>query len=236
MLTGSKNVVLLSLVIAFCTFAQAPAVPVLVSPINGASNVPCSYPWYGIFETATFTWDLVVGAISYTIEIGTSSTFASVLINVAGITTTSYEAVGSPQTCNWCGVSSCNANEGGCIKGGATYYWHVGAAGQSGTSWSVTDSFSTDVGPVSIISGLKTFSVSLRTWTTKNSMNYSLPARCFVSINLYNAQGRLLTPLVNRMQEEGNYSCQISGLGNGAFLLAFQAGNYQCTKTILATH
>lgn len=238
MLTRSKNVVLLSLVIAFCTFAQAPVGPVLVSPPNGATNVPCSSPPYNLYQTATFAWDSVIGASSYIIQIGTSSTFSSPIINVAGITTTSYEAVGNPQTCDYCNGSPCNPLnwQPHCIEFGTKYYWHVGATGQGDTSWSVIDSFSNHAAPDNVITGLKTFSVSLQNWTSKNVMNYTLAVRRYVSINLYNAQGRLLRPLVNRIQENGNYSCQISGLGYGAYLLAFKAGNYQCTKTILATH
>jgi hypothetical protein len=237
MLTKSRNAVLLSIFLFFSTFAQVPAGPVLVSPTNGATNVPCSAPMYHYYWTATFAWDSVIGASSYIIQIGTSSTFSSPLINAAGITTTSFKAVGDSQTCDWCSWGPCTPmGQSHCIECGPKYYWHIGAIMQKDTEWSVIDSFSNIDIPIGVITGLTTFSVSLQNWTTKNTMNYTLPSRSFISINLYNAQGRLIRQLVNRIQEEGKYSCKISDLAYGTYLLAFKAGNYQFTKAILMAH
>jgi len=96
------------------TLAPPPA-PVLVSPSNSATNVSTS---------PTLSWNASSGATSYQLQVSTSSSFSTTIVNQSGITATSYAVSG--------------------IAYSTTYYWHVNATNAGGTSaWSTTWSFTT---------------------------------------------------------------------------------------------
>ncbi|MFH0991284.1 MAG: T9SS type A sorting domain-containing protein [bacterium] len=99
---------------------SGPSIPTLTSPANNSTTV--SVP-------ATFSWSPVSGATSYTIQISTSSTFATFAVNQSGITTALFTASG--------------------LANGTSYYWRVSATNASGTSaYSTTNAFFTTlVGP-----------------------------------------------------------------------------------------
>ncbi|HEY6064329.1 MAG TPA: fibronectin type III domain-containing protein, partial [Chitinophagaceae bacterium] len=89
--------------------------PVLSSPANAAT---------GVAIPATLSWVASTGATSYTVQVSTSSTFASFIYNVSGITAISTSVPG--------------------LASSTRYYWRVNAANAGGTSgWSVTRSFTT---------------------------------------------------------------------------------------------
>jgi subtilisin family serine protease len=92
---------------SFTTSAAAPTpppVPVLVSPANAAT---------GVAVPTTLTWNASTGATSYTVQVSTSSTFATFAYN-ASVTTTSTT------------VSGLAAN--------TRYYWRVNASNTGATS------------------------------------------------------------------------------------------------------
>jgi subtilisin family serine protease len=92
-----------------------PAAPVLSSPANGSTKVTVP---------ATLSWNASTGAASYTLQVSTSSTFATFAYNVSGITTTSKSVSG--------------------LASRTRYYWRVNATNTAGTSaWSVTRNFTT---------------------------------------------------------------------------------------------
>jgi murein DD-endopeptidase MepM/ murein hydrolase activator NlpD/lipopolysaccharide export system protein LptA len=91
------------------------AAPVLVTPASG-STVGSLKP--------TFTWNLVLGATSYKIQISTSSTFGTTVVN-APVTGTTYTSTVT-------------------LTSTKTYYWRVQAVGTYGPSlWSLVWSFIT---------------------------------------------------------------------------------------------
>ncbi|AXI99957.1 Por secretion system C-terminal sorting domain-containing protein [Cyclonatronum proteinivorum] len=93
-----------------------PPPPTLVSPTNGASNVPVN---------TTLSWNSSSGATSYQLQVATSSSFtsSSLVVNQSNITSTSRNV---------------NLNQG------TTYYWRVRATNNSGSSdWSATRTFTT---------------------------------------------------------------------------------------------
>jgi hypothetical protein len=99
----------------FTTIISRPSAPVLLSPHDTATGVAIS---------PAFTWNTSPTATSYTIQVSTSPSFASFVVNVSGITATSYNAFGL-------GVN-------------ATFYWRVSATNAGGTgSFSAPYSFST---------------------------------------------------------------------------------------------
>ncbi len=126
---------------------QSIAAPTLSSPTHQATNV-CVTP--------TLSWSASTGAMSYDLQVSTSSTFTSTVINESFIASTSYYT--------------------GSLSMGVTYYWRVRAVGAAGTSaWTASRSFTTRSvsitasGPLTICSGfavqLSTASVSGVTYT-----------------------------------------------------------------------
>lgn len=89
--------------------------PVLLSPANGATAQPAS---------VTLQWDTVAGGTSYHVQLATSATFATLIVNDSLAPSTSREV--------------------GLLAGNATYYWRVrGKFGGQWTSWSSPWSFTT---------------------------------------------------------------------------------------------
>jgi hypothetical protein len=97
------------------TTAASPVSPLLAAPTNGAAGQPTSL---------LASWGSIAGATSYAIQVSTAVTFASTVLNQAGLEQPSDSIKG--------------------LSGGTTYYWEVNATGPAGTgSWSAPDSFMT---------------------------------------------------------------------------------------------
>ena len=98
----------------------APGSVTLTAPANGAT---------GVSATPTFTWSPVPQAASYSIQVATSPSFATVVASASGLTTTSFTPAGAFNT-------------------GTTYYWRVWADNACGTgAYSAVYSFSTVAAP-----------------------------------------------------------------------------------------
>ena len=103
------------------TLPAPPAAPALASPANGAT-VPTLTP--------RLQWNVVAGASDYGIQVATTSSFASPVIDETGITDLYCDIL--PSVLNW----------------STTYYWRVNAHNSAGTSaWSTYRSFKTGIGP-----------------------------------------------------------------------------------------
>jgi hypothetical protein len=105
-----------------------PGVPVLRTPTTGATNQPVSL---------TLTWDSVAGATTYTVQVGTDSLFANVVINDSTLTTASKQ------------VSA--------LLISTKYYWRVNAKNAGGTSsYSTVFNFTTIIIAVPVAPVLQT--------------------------------------------------------------------------------
>jgi len=101
---------------SFTTVVAAPAAPTLASPANGATNQA---------TTLTLTWNASTGAVTYRLQVSTSSAFTSTTVFDDSTLTSTSRQVGP-------------------LANNATYYWRVNAKNAGGTSpWSWTWSFST---------------------------------------------------------------------------------------------
>ncbi|HNS00797.1 MAG TPA: hypothetical protein PKM78_00220 [Anaerolineae bacterium] len=100
--------------------AAAPGAPTLLTPANGALNVPAA---------PTFTWNAVAGASSYSIQVATDAGFSNIVASASGLSGTSW-------------TSNVTLNTS------TTYYWRVWAANACGTgAYSATWSFTTVAAP-----------------------------------------------------------------------------------------
>lgn len=104
-----------STVWSFNTPAIKPTIPTLVSPPDGATNVPINI---------MMTWNSAIGAASYHIQISMSPTFTPLVVDQGNFPTTSYP------------VNNLTSN--------TKYYWRVNATNAAGPSdWSTVWSFTT---------------------------------------------------------------------------------------------
>jgi hypothetical protein len=104
------------------TLPPPPSAPTLKSPAS-RSTVPTLTP--------RLEWNAPTGAVSYGVQVATSSSFTNLLVNETGITDLYYDI--APAILNW----------------NATYYWRVNASNNfSSTSrWSSNRYFRTAIGP-----------------------------------------------------------------------------------------
>ncbi|MEI2691247.1 MAG: S8 family serine peptidase [Anaerolineae bacterium] len=101
-------------------FTAAPVAPTLLTPANGALNVPAA---------PTFTWNAVAQAASYSIQVATDAGFSNIVASATGIAGTS-----------WTSNVALNTS--------STYYWRVWADNTCGVSaYSATWSFTTVAAP-----------------------------------------------------------------------------------------
>ena len=98
-------------------FPPAPAAPSLASPSDGSTDISTS---------PTLSWNLSNGATSYRLQISTSSTFSTAVVDQIRITGASYNVSG--------------------LYNNTVYYWRVNATNTGGTSdWSNVWSFNTAI-------------------------------------------------------------------------------------------
>ena len=110
-----------STVWSFNTPAIKPTIPTLVSPPDGATNVPTNI---------MMTWNSAIGAASYHIQVSMSPTFSPLIVDQGNFPTTSYP------------VNNLTNN--------TKYYWRVNATNGAGSSeWSTVWSFTTSLKPLS---------------------------------------------------------------------------------------
>jgi hypothetical protein len=99
------------------SFTTGIGAPVLTIPNNASTNVSI---------TPTLTWSGVTGAVTYRVQLSTSSTFGTTIVDDSTLTATSKAVTG--------------------LSNSTAYYWRVNAKNASGTSaWSTVFNFYTTV-------------------------------------------------------------------------------------------
>jgi hypothetical protein len=145
-----------------------PVAPTLSSPANAATNVA---------HSPTMIWNAVTGATSYRLQVSTSSTFSTTIVNDSTLTGTSRAT--------------------GPLAGATVYYWRVRAknvigAGAWSTVWSFTTIWSPPAAPVlvspadsAIISALSvTFSWNASSGAASYTLNVSsMPDFSILTVN-----------------------------------------------------
>ncbi len=136
------------------TTGQLTVSPTLVLPSNGATNQPLSL---------TISWNSVVTAVSYTLQVTTAANFSTTFSNQSGISATGMAISGLSSSTNY-------------------YYWRANALGPYGTSaWSNTYSFTTSLvipaAPMLTYPSNNAADISCRptfTWQGTNANTYDL--------------------------------------------------------------
>jgi phosphodiesterase/alkaline phosphatase D-like protein len=213
---------------SFATLTGPPMAPTLLSPLNAATNA---------FLNPSLTWNASSGATSYRVQLSTSSTFGTTVVNQGGLTGT---------TLNVSGLSTYT-----------NYYWHVSATNAGGTSsYSATWMFKTGrtIGAVAADDGSEDnstdesalpfeFSLSQNypnPFNPSTTISFALPEASEVAIEVFNIMGQKVATLVQGRLEAGNHQIQWNGqvegggpAATGVYFCRMQAGDFVESRKML---
>jgi hypothetical protein len=196
----------------FQTGNNAPPAPALQSPLNNATNIPLM---------PTLSWNPVTGADFYRIQVSTSNTFTTNVVDVTGINGTGYSV------------------PSGILFNNMTYYWRVDANNNGGASpWSDIWAFSTipapPVPPTQLLPANNATNVSVTptidwtdspgaaTYHLQVSLNSSFTANVIDDITITSSQYLVPSGILSGTT---TYYWRVSGInvaGEGAFTGAWQ--------------
>ncbi|MCL4550311.1 MAG: T9SS type A sorting domain-containing protein [Bacteroidetes bacterium] len=213
---------------SFTTQGTAPAVPTLLSPADGSTN---------ILTTLTLSWNASSGAASYHLQVSTDLNFSTTIFDQNNITNTSQQVTG--------------------LSNSTLYYWHVNATNVNGTSsysstWSFTTINATSVEQYDYDKPI-TFSLSQNypnPFNPTTTIRYSIPEETLhalqhVVLKVYDLLGREVVVLVNEEQQAGNYvvtfhqprrdrvSTGGTSLPSGIYFYVIRAGNFTDAKKMM---
>ena len=198
---------------SFKVIVALPSVPTLASPADSAINLQLTTP---------LSWNAATGADGYHLQVSTSSTFASPVIDDSTLTTTSRS------------VSSLVLN--------TTYYWRVRSKNAAGYSaFSLARSFKTiRTTAVEKLDGQIPTDYMLsqnypNPFNPTTTIQYSLPAAGMVTLRVYDILGKQVFELVNQYQTAGNYLFKVNALNlpSGMYLYELRAGTFVQTKRMI---
>lgn len=198
----------------FTTIISAPAAPVLVSPANGT---------VGTTLTPLLNWNDVTGAATYNLQVSTSSTFGTTVVNQTGLTASQYTV------------------PAGVLQNNVTYYWRASAVNAGGT------------GPYSAVWNFKPLQTGIfqelseiptefklydnypNPFNPSTNIKFALPEGGTVSVKIYDALGKEVAVLVNQSLEAGVYIAKwdASSYSSGIYFFILHTENFRDTKRML---
>ena len=80
--------------------------------------------------------------------------------------------------------------------------------------------------------------ISPNPFLRSTTIKYSIPAKSYVSLKIYDITGREIKTLVNTEKETGSYKVSLNAkrLSTGIYFAKFEAGNYKETKKLVLVH
>jgi hypothetical protein len=169
---------------------------------------------FSIIQPLQLKWFSSAGAISYNLQLGVDSTFASELLNKSGLSDTTFS------------VSNLNSL--------TTYYWRVNAANSTGTSaWSQVWNFTTllTTGITNNSSGLPVsynlFQNYPNPFNPSTLIKFALPFSSDVKLEVYNILGVRIKELLNEQKPAGYYEINFNtaGLASGVYFYSIEANS-----------
>ena len=197
---------------SFLVFMQVPSPPLLLSPPDGAGNVPLS---------PIISWNPTQGAELYALQISDTTDFSTLIVNQSDINGTSFQVSG---------LSSNNI-----------YYWRVNASNALGTSdWSEVWSFTTLVTKIAAEEGGLPLVFALNQnypnpFNPKTTITFHLSIVSEATLSVYDLLGRELVTLVNEKLAPGAYMQEwdARGLPSGVYLYRLAAGDFIETRKLI---
>jgi hypothetical protein len=165
---------------SFTTVIASPVAPNLLSPMDGAVNVP---------TRPTFVWEQSVGASSYQLQISTDPSFSTFVIDRSGITATSLTLSG--------------------LDVSTVYYWRVNASNAGGPGeWSsvrtmITSSVSAVCDGNGLPQEIRLFQNYPNPFNNSTIISYELPKAASVTIEMYSVLGQKVATLAQGVKQPG---------------------------------
>jgi hypothetical protein len=194
--------------------------PTLISPINNAINVPLN---------PTLDWSDVTGAMSYRVQISTTSNFSLIILNVTGLSNSAYSV-----------MSNILAN---CTQ----YYWRVKVyIPADSSSWSNVWTFTTICN-----SGINLISSEIPTenklynnypnpFNPSTNIKYQITKNGLTTLKVFDILGKEIATLVNEIQKPGTYEIQFSinqytnnQIPSGIYYYTIQTEDFNDTKKMV---
>ncbi len=198
---------------SFTTIVALPAVPSLSSPADGAT---------GVSTTPALSWAAVSGATSYTVQVSTSSSFATTVVNQSNVTGTSYQVTPA-------------------LSVNTQYFWRVSATNAAGTSANSAARSFTTATPSSVeqISAIpSSFELGQNypnPFNPSTTIGFRVSGSGFVSLKVLDVLGREVATLVNQELNPGTYKTtwEATSMPSGTYLYQLQSNGLLQTKSMI---
>ncbi len=193
------------------TYIASPLRPSIISP-NNVSNVP---------RDATLIWHVSISATRYHLQVSSSSSFATTVIDTVVADTTIR-------------LQPLEANR--------RFFWRVSAINQYGESpFSRTASFITGDQTSGIEPGYENslnfelFQNYPNPFKATTTIAYEIPKECWVQLKIYDVLGHELGTLVEKKLAPGSYRMQFLAdkLNSGFYFYQIKAGNFETVKRMV---
>jgi hypothetical protein len=192
-----------------------PVVPILVSPADGSSLMPINQ---------TLVWNVSLGATAYHLQVSTSTSFTTNLVDDSTIVGTSRN-VGPLPSGTWC-------------------YWRVRAKNDAGLSaFSPTWRFQTKVASLveekdrTIPEDYELGQNYPNPFNPSTTISYAVPKQANVLLRIFDALGQEIAVLVNELKEPGFYQAGWNAhVASGIYFYRLQAGEFVQTKKMVLLH
>jgi len=195
---------------SFSPAGTAPQQVQLVYPSNNQTNLP---------TTIEFSWNQIINASSYNLQISSDQNFATLIINELQITETK-KIVGT-------------------LQNNQTYWWKVRAHNSEGWgAFSDTWSFSTLVTSVDdeiIPATTELFQNYPNPFNPETVISYQLSENSFVHIKIYDPLGREIETLMNQFQSAGTYKLiwRPKVFSSGIYFYRLTTESYSLAKKLI---
>ena len=190
-----------------------PSSPVLVSPANGATLVELN---------PLLNWNSSTYAVSYRVQVSTSSGFTTTVYDISNITTTEFQIPNNGLSTN------------------TTYYWRVNAANIAGTSpYSTVFHFTTGAINISgnneIPKEFMLYNNYPNPFNPVTHIKFDLPKKTNTKLIVYDLTGREVARLVDKNLPAGRYTVifNASYLSSGTYFYKIITDEYTEVKKML---
>ena len=189
-----------------------PLATTLVFPANISPDIPVD---------VQFLWNRSSAATSYRLQISRAADFATLVADTGGIADTTFLFTG--------------------LQNYTVYYWHVKASNAIGSAdWSAAFRFRTVASSAVAEAGHLPTDYSLdqnfpNPFNPATTITYALPRAGHVRLEVYDLLGRLVTRLVDEMQEPGYHQVvwNAASEASGIYFYRITASGFTTTKRMI---
>jgi len=199
---------------AVARYVVLPAAPTALFPVNGSSNQRG--------DTLVFKWNSSAMATKYLFQLSRNNAFSLYVINDSSVADTSRKVTG--------------------LTNQTKYFWRLSVYNAAGYgAFSAIDSFTTGTatgvnnGPNGIPQQFALFQNYPNPFNPTTNISFSIPAKSFASLKVFDVIGRKVATLVSEELSAGNYTRQwnAANVASGIYFYRLQAGSFVQTRKLV---